>query len=89
VIPATFIFGLKRLTLKKAQNDGEGYTSGPAGLDALLSREGTALTPLRPSGTAVIDGKRVDVVTEGEMIDKDKPVRVIKVEGGRVVVRMV
>ena len=53
----------------------------------LLERTGTALTPLRPAGTAVIDGKRVDVVTEGQMIERGTPVRVIAVEGLRVVVR--
>lgn len=53
----------------------------------LLERTGTALTPLRPSGTATIDGKRVDVVTEGQMIERGTPVRVIAVEGLRVVVR--
>jgi membrane-bound serine protease (ClpP class) len=53
----------------------------------LLEKTGTALTPLRPAGTAVIDGKRVDVVTEGQMIERGTPVRVIAVEGMRVVVR--
>jgi membrane-bound serine protease (ClpP class) len=53
----------------------------------LLEQTGTALTPLRPAGTAVIDGKRVDVVTEGQMIERGTPVRVIAVEGLRVVVR--
>ena len=53
----------------------------------LLERTGEALTPLRPAGTAVIDGKRVDVVTEGQMIERGTPVRVIAVEGLRVVVR--
>jgi membrane-bound serine protease (ClpP class) len=53
----------------------------------LLERTGTALTPLRPAGTAVIDGKRVDVVTEGQMIERGTPVRVVAVEGLRVVVR--
>jgi membrane-bound serine protease (ClpP class) len=53
----------------------------------LLEQTGTALTPLRPAGTAVIDGKRVDVVTEGQMIERGTAVRVIAVEGLRVVVR--
>jgi membrane-bound serine protease (ClpP class) len=53
----------------------------------LLERTGTALTRLRPSGTALIDGKRVDVVTEGPFIDRGTPVKVIAVEGLRVVVR--
>ncbi len=56
---------------------------------ALLGRAGVALTDLRPSGTVKIDGRRVDVVTEGQMIDKDTPVTVVAIEGLRVVVRAV
>ena len=53
----------------------------------LLDQTGTALSALRPAGTAVINGKRVDVVTEGQMIDPGTPIRVVAVEGMRVVVR--
>jgi membrane-bound serine protease (ClpP class) len=53
----------------------------------LLHQTGTALTPLRPCGTAVINGHRVDVVTEGGMIERRTPVKVVAVEGIRVVVR--
>jgi membrane-bound serine protease (ClpP class) len=53
----------------------------------LLGLTGTALTPLRPSGTVVINGHRVDVVTEGGLVDRDTPVKVVAVEGMRVVVR--
>jgi membrane-bound serine protease (ClpP class) len=53
----------------------------------LLEKTGTALTELRPSGAALIQGKRVDVVTEGQMIERGTPVRVVAVEGLRVVVR--
>lgn len=53
----------------------------------LLEKTGSAITNLRPSGTAMIDGKRVDVVTEGNMIERGTPVRVVAVEGLRVVVR--
>jgi membrane-bound serine protease (ClpP class) len=58
----------------------------PGELAALLHKEGVALSPLRPAGFARIDGKRVDVVTRGEMLDKDCPVRVVEVQGNRVVV---
>jgi membrane-bound ClpP family serine protease len=34
----------------------------------------------------MIDGQRVDVVTQGELIEKDTPIKVIQVEGRRVVV---
>ena len=53
----------------------------------MLHQTGAALTLLRPSGTAVINGHRVDVVTEGAMIERNAPVQVVAVEGMRVVVR--
>jgi membrane-bound serine protease (ClpP class) len=55
----------------------------------LLDRVGVAQTNLRPSGIAVIDGKRVDVVTEGAMVERGRSVKVVAVEGMRVVVRAV
>jgi membrane-bound serine protease (ClpP class) len=53
----------------------------------LLHQAGVAFTQLRPSGTAIINGKRVDVVTEGALIEKGTPLKVIALEGMRVVVR--
>lgn len=55
----------------------------------LLHQTGHAHTQLRPSGTALIDGKRVDVVTEGGLIEKGTPVKVVAIEGMRVVVRAI
>ena len=40
----------------------------------LLHQTGTAYTQLRPSGTALINGQRVDVVTEGSLIEKGAPI---------------
>lgn len=54
----------------------------------LLNQTGTAFTHLRPSGTALINGQRVDVVTEGPFIERGTPVKVVAVEGLRVVVRV-
>ncbi len=53
----------------------------------LLDQNGTALTPLRPSGMALLNGKKVDVVTEGAMIERGKSIKVVAVEGMRVIVR--
>ena len=55
----------------------------------LLHQRGTAYTNLRPSGTALINGRRVDVVTEGGLIERGTPIQVIALEGLRVVVRAV
>jgi membrane-bound serine protease (ClpP class) len=46
-----------------------------------------ALTQLRPSGTANINGQRVDVVTEGGLIERGAEIKVVAVEGTRIVVR--
>ncbi len=53
----------------------------------LVGATGTALTHLRPSGMALLQGRRVDVVTEGAMIERGTAIKVIGVEGLRVVVR--
>jgi membrane-bound serine protease (ClpP class) len=55
----------------------------------LLNGTGTALTQLRPSGTANINGQRVDVVTEGDLIERGAKIKVVAVEGARIVVREV
>ena len=55
----------------------------------LVGKEGVTLTPLYPSGTAIIDDRHVDVVTEGEAVEKDQTVKVVLVEGMRVVVRQI
>lgn len=56
--------------------------------DNLLGKPGKTLTPLRPSGAALIEGKRCDVVAESGMIGRDETIKVVKVEGTRVVVRL-
>ena len=53
----------------------------------LLNGTGVALSQLRPSGTATINGQRVDVVTEGGLIERGAAIKVVAVEGARVVVR--
>ena len=53
---------------------------------ALLGREGVVESALRPTGIARIDGRRVDVVTRGELVEPPARVRVIEVTGNRVVV---
>ncbi|MFD2759460.1 NfeD family protein [Lentibacillus juripiscarius] len=64
----------------------KGYVSSENRLE-LIGLEGETITPLRPSGTAVFNDERLDVVTEGGFIEKNKPVKIIKVEGVRVIVR--
>ena len=58
-------------------------------LTHLLGQSGKAITPLRPSGAAMIGAERIDVVTEGKFVDANTAVKVIHVEGSRVVVEPV
>jgi membrane-bound serine protease (ClpP class) len=55
----------------------------------LLSEVGTAFSTLRPSGKAHINGKLVDVVSDGGFIDPGTQVEVVEVAGNRVVVRAI
>lgn len=56
-------------------------------MDLLTGKTGRALTELRPSGRALIDGQRIDAVAEFGYIDKNAGVRVIGTSGATVVVR--
>ncbi len=55
----------------------------------LLHQTGIAQTNLRPSGMALINGHRVDVVAESGLIEKGRSIKVIALEGFRVVVRAI
>ena len=56
---------------------------------SLVGSRGTALSDLRPGGIATIQGRRVDVVTEGDYIAAGETVEVILDERYRRVVRRV
>ena len=66
-------------------------TVGDLGIDhdSLLDQQGEAYTDLRPSGKANINEQRFDVVTEGVFLEKGDPLRVVAIEGQRIVVRKV
>lgn len=64
----------------------EGYVA-TQDMDVFLGREGVTTTVLRPTGMAEFDGVKLNVSADGEYIARDEPVRVIRVEGARVVVK--
>ncbi|WP_062355740.1 NfeD family protein [Bacillus kwashiorkori] len=77
---------LNKIVLRDATTTEEGYVSNRTRTD-LLGKVATTITPLRPSGTIQIDDERVDAVSEGNFINVNKKVKVVKVEGVRIVVR--
>ena len=56
---------------------------------SLVGKTGRTVTALRPSGIAVIDGRRMDVVSDNEFIDRDRNVQVVSVDGVKVLVKSV
>ena len=55
----------------------------------LVGRVGTAKTMLRPSGKMTLDGRPIDCITEGDLVPAGRKVKILVVEGARVVVRPV
>ena len=76
----------KVLTLKR---EGSDFKSADPTPSPLLGKEGVALTNLQLSGLAQIDGKRTDGVADADFIEPGAHVKVVKVEGARIVVRKV
>ena len=53
----------------------------------LLGRVGTALTPLHPAGIVVLEDTQVDAVTEGDFVERGERVRIVRMDGNRIVVK--
>lgn len=85
VAPLAFFTGVRRLAMKASLTE----SSFAQDLSIYDGREGVAVTDLRPAGNALFDGRKLDVVTAGDLIARGRRVRVIRVEGNRVVVKAV
>lgn len=77
----------RKLVLETGLGSGQGYASPPEADARWLGKSGTAWSMLRPAGIADIDGQRVDVVSDGELIEAGTPVLVTRVDGNRIVVK--
>lgn len=79
----------RKLVLNTGLDAAEGYASTPPSDMRWLAKRGQALSTLRPSGIALLDGERVDVVSEGDFIDAGQDVEVVRVDGNRIVVKRI
>ena len=84
ILPENAFF--RRLALTATQ--GPEYVAGEDH-SALVGHTGFATSYLRPAGVASVDGKRIDVLTEGDFVAAGSPVRVSRVQGSRVFVNPV
>ena len=76
---------LKRIVLRSSTSQEAGYSS-TINYSTMIGTEGVALTVLRPAGTAEFGNQRLDVVTEGEFLDKGARIKIVRTEGRRVIV---
>lgn len=74
------------IILEEEQKKSEGYLSS-SDLNYLLGKTGVAKTDLRPTGVGEIEGVNFDVISEGNYISKDTEIKIIKVEGSKLIVK--
>lgn len=99
--PAAFFIGLRvmpntplgrRLVLTDTSRgprggDAETVSATDSALAALIGRDGTVATDLRPIGTVKIDGQRYDAISDSGLIRAGATVRVLAIEGAELRVR--
>ena len=71
----------------KDQIDSKAVDQPDSDRETLIGKKGVAVTPLRPSGIALIDGKRYSVETQAIFTEKDTEITVIAVDGPKITVR--
>ncbi len=78
----------KNLTAPGIESSKAGYSTS-LGLEPFVGKVGIADTKLRPSGWIIVEAQRLFVVSEGTYVDKNELVKILSVEGNRIVVRKV
>ena len=76
------------IILSTSQKNEEGYLSTTTH-EEYLGKTGISISELRPSGIVEIDGKRLDALSEGVFIPRESKVKVVRVEGSKIIVRRV
>ena len=76
------------LVLGERQQNRDGYTS-VIDKSKFLGAKGVCVTDLRPAGTISIEGEPLDVVTEGNFVKQGSIVKIINVDGSRILVRQI
>lgn len=77
-----------KMVLNESENSQAGFSSS-RDYSSYLGREGIVVSLLRPAGMMMIDGEQIDVVSEGQYIEPGTKVKVVSINGSRIVVRSV
>ena len=76
----------EKVVLKDSTNAEAGYRSHDD-RSHLVGKIARTSTDLRPAGIILINDERIDAVSDGSFILRNKDVKILEVEGTRVVVR--
>ena len=79
---------LDRLVLNDSISTEDGYVASKSRVE-LVGKKLKAYTDLRPAGVAILDNEKLDVVTDGDFVEKGNKIEVIRVEGMRIVVKKI
>ena len=75
------------MLLSKESKSEDGFKVNENNLELLIGQKGEAVTPLRPSGSAMIGNKKISVITNGEFIDSYTEIEVVSIKGMNVIVQ--
>lgn len=76
----------KRLVLLEEETPEKGYKTFDLTPENLVGKLGKTISPLRPAGKAEFFGKILDVISEGDFIEEGKEIKIIRVEGNKIIV---
>ena len=79
---------LDRLVLNDSISTENGYVASESRVE-LVGKKLKAYTDLRPAGVAILDNEKLDVVTDGDFIEKGNEIVIVRVEGMRIVVKKI
>ena len=74
------------LVLNQTESQENGYSANED-MSSFVGLTGEAVTPLRPTGMATFDSVKLNVVSDGEFIEKGTAVTIVSAEGSRILVR--
>jgi membrane-bound serine protease (ClpP class) len=94
IVIAFFIWFFKKginrgFALKERENIQNGFLPYKENYQQFTDKTGIAHSPLRPAGTVMIDDVKLSAVSQGDYIEAGEKIRVIKVEGNKLIVRKI
>ena len=84
-LPKTTFY--RSLVLTTEEKAAQGYQPGPLE-KTLTGLRGVAASQLRPAGIGDFGGKRMDVVSRGDFIEKGKPIVIVETGANRILVEL-